>query len=65
MASGYTNPAAGTGLANWTGEPTGSRSVKLTATGTVNQAGLYMVKVFLGNYESGKVLHYDPLVTVT
>lgn len=63
--SSYTNLAAGTGLANWTGEPAGSRSVKLTATATVNQAGLFMVKVFLGEFESGKVLHYDPEVTVS
>ena len=65
VAASYTNLAAGTGLGNWTSPPTGSRSVKLTATATVNQAGLYMVVVCFGDYESGKVFHYDPLVTVT
>lgn len=58
------NLGAGTGLANWTAEPSGSRSVKLTTTATVNKTGTYMARVALGKFESGKVLHYDPLVTV-
>jgi hypothetical protein len=56
---------AGTGLANWTGEPAGSRSVKFTKTLTVNETGVYAVKIFLGAYEAGKVLHYDSEVTVS
>jgi hypothetical protein len=63
--SSYTNLASGSGLGDWTAEPSGSRTVKLTATATVNQTGLYRVRVFVAEYESGKVLHYNPAVTVT
>lgn len=64
-AASYTNLAAGTGLANWTGEPASSRSVKLTATATVNQTGIHVARVFLANYESTKQFFYDPVVTVS
>ena len=65
VETSYTNLAAGSGLADWTGEPTGSRSVKLTGTVTVNQIGLAMVYVRLGKYESGKQFFYNPVATVS
>lgn len=61
----YTNLPAGTGLGNWTGEPAGSRSVKIELTATVNRVGLVKAKVFLGKYEAGKVLQVDPLMGIT
>jgi len=61
----YTALSAGVGLANWTGEPAGSRSVKLSTTVTVNKVGLYKVVVHVGKYEAGKVVHIDPMVNVT
>lgn len=61
----YTDLVAGSGLGDWTAEPAGSRTVKVTATATVNQAGLYRVRLFLAKYEASKVLHYNPAVTVT
>lgn len=65
VETSYTNLAAGAGLASWTGEPGGSRSAKVTATATVNQTGVFKVRLMLANYESTKVLYYNPAVTVT
>lgn len=65
VGGGAANLSAGTGLANWTGEPAGARSVKLSETVTVNNVGLLMVRVYLGKYEADKVVHYDPLVGVS
>lgn len=61
----YTALSAGSGLGLWTGEPAGSRSVKLEATVTVNKPGLYYATVHVNKYESGKVVHIDPLLVVT
>lgn len=58
------NLTAGTGAANWTGEPTG-RSVKFSLTVTVNVIGYAGARIYLGKFESGKALYVDPLVTVT
>lgn len=60
----YTNLSAGTGLANWTGEPASSRSVKIAVTVTVNQTGLYYGVINLSKYEAAKVLHVDPKMSV-
>ena len=56
----FTELPAGAGLGNWTGEPAGSRSVKLTTTLSVNHPGLFYGVVRLAKYESGKVVHIDP-----
>ena len=56
----FTELPAGVGLGNWTGEPAGSRSVKLTTTISVNHPGLFYGIVRLAKYESGKVVHIDP-----
>jgi len=47
----------------WTG--TFTRKVKFVTTVTVNKAGIYMIRVYLGKFESGKTLWIDPLVQVT
>jgi len=60
----YTALSAGTGLANWTGEPAGSRSVKIAVTVTVNQTGLYFGVLNVGKYEAGKVVHVDNKMSV-
>jgi len=56
----YTALSAGTGLVSWTNEPSGSRSVKLEVTVTVNKIGHYYGVVHVGKYEAGKVVHVDP-----
>jgi hypothetical protein len=48
----------------WTGNG-GLTDQKITLTETVGKAGLYMVKVFLKKYESGKKLYVDPLVVIS
>ena len=58
------NLTAGTGLANWTGEGGGARSVKLTAAITIGNIGVLRVVAVLGKYESGKAMWVDPKVTV-
>ena len=60
-----TNLSAGTGLGNWTGEPISSRSVKLAHTVTPQVKGMYMIRIYLGAYESGKEFFYNPQATVT
>jgi hypothetical protein len=63
--SSYTALTAGSGLGNWTAEPSGSRSVKLEVATTVNKIGHYYGVVHLEKYEAGKVLHIDNKFTVT
>ena len=64
VATSYTNLAAGSGLTDWTGEPAGSRSEKVTATATVSKTGVYMVRLHMASYEAGKEFYYNPKVTV-
>ena len=60
-----TNLTAGTGLANWTGEPASSRSVKLVSGSlTVGKAGLIVARIYMGKFESGKQFFYDPVMTI-
>lgn len=59
-----TNLSAGTGLANWTGEPASSRSVKLVHTVTPQVKGLYRIRIFLGKYEAGKEFFYNSKVAI-
>jgi len=61
----FTALSAGSGLAAWTGEPAGSRSVKLEVTVTVNKVGFYYGIVHLGEYESGKVVHINPTLGIS
>lgn len=56
--------SAGVGLTGWTGEPAGSRSVKLEATVSVGRPGVVVGVVKLTEYEAGKVVHIDPKFTV-
>lgn len=65
VATSYTNLAAGDGLAAWTGEPAGSRSVEVSVTASVNQAGLYAARLMVSKYEATKSVYYNPQVTVT
>lgn len=57
--------SAGVGTGSWTSPPSGSRSVKLSVTATPQVKGLYVARIALGAYESGKVVHYNPKITVT
>jgi hypothetical protein len=61
----YTNLDAGAGLASWEGEPVGSRSEVVQANVTINKAGMFLVRLHLGKYESGKEFFYNPVVTVS
>lgn len=61
----YTDLVSGASLPAWTGEPVGSRSVKISVTVTVNKVGLYYGVVSLGAYEIGRIVHIDPLMSVT
>jgi hypothetical protein len=60
--------AAGTTLATtteaWTGA-SGKTKAKLTKTVTVNETGMYQIRVYLGKYESGKALWCCPQVEVS
>jgi hypothetical protein len=60
VVGGTTSLTTGTGLANWTSEPSGSRSFKLETTVTINKAGVYQIRWCVAAYESGKVVHIDP-----
>jgi hypothetical protein len=60
VVGGTTSLTTGTGLANWTAEPSGSRSFKLETTVTINKAGVYQIRWCVAAYESGKVVHIDP-----
>ena len=67
-ATGIFNPIdAGSALTSssetWTGAA-GLTKAKLSKTVTINRAGIYGVKVYLGYYEAGKVLHVDGKVSV-
>jgi hypothetical protein len=57
--------AAGAGLGAWTGEPGGSRSVKLEFTITPERNGVFRVNLFVARYEAGKVLYYNPRAIIT
>jgi len=59
----YTNLA--TNSETWTESLTGERTVELTASATVNQAGMHVAKIYLEKYESGKQFFYDPDVIIT
>lgn len=48
----------------WTGA-SGKTKVKFSETVTINKAGTYLVRVYLGKYESSKALWYCPLVEVS
>ena len=61
----YTDLTAGTGLGDWVGEPSGSRSVKLSATVNVLKVGHYKIVVHLGKYELNKVVLVDPSAVIT
>lgn len=63
-ASTTADLTAGTGLANWTGEGAGTRSVKFTASITINNVGILRARVYLAKYESGKALWVDPKIAV-
>jgi len=65
LSSAGTALPTGAGLANWTGSPVGSRSVKFAATVTVNEPCIVEATIYIGAYEAGKVLHFDPRITVT
>jgi hypothetical protein len=51
-----------TSTVGWTGA---TSKIKFSETVTVNKAGTYIVRVFLGKYEASKALWYCPLVDVT
>lgn len=61
----YTALAAGDGLSAWTGAPAGSRSVQIAITVTIAKKGFYYGILHVGKYESGKVVHVDPVLVVT
>jgi len=61
----YTALAAGSGLGNWNAPPGSSRSIQLTAAITNTKIGLYSVQVVLHQYELGRSLLVNPVVTVT
>jgi hypothetical protein len=65
ISSAGSSLAAGTGLANWTGEPGSSRSAKFEKTITINEVGYVKAIVYLGIEEAGQVLHYDDSITVS
>ncbi len=65
VVGGTTALTAGTGLANWTAEPAGSRSFKLETTVTVNKIGLYQIHWCVAAFESAKVVHIDPKPTIS
>lgn len=60
-----TSLSAGTGLANWTGEPASSRSVKISVSATPQVTGIYMAIVYLAQFETAKEFFYNPEVTVS
>ena len=53
-----------TGSEAWTGA-SGKTKGELSKTVTINKTGTYLLRVYLGKYESGKALWYDPLVEVS
>lgn len=58
------NLTAGTGAANWTGEPSG-RSVKFVSGSlSIGKEGLIIARIYLGKFESGKSLFVDPMMTI-
>lgn len=64
VAGTTANLTAGTGAANWTGEPSG-RSVKFVSSSlSIGKKGLIVVRIYLGKYESGKSLFINPQMTV-
>ena len=62
-ALSYTTLPEGEGLDGWTGEAAGYRSIKVQIPVTVARAGLAYAVVRVGNYESGKSVIIDPLIT--
>ncbi len=56
--------ASGTNITDWVAAPVGSRSVQLEASINVLTIGAFKVKIFMGRYEVGKVLLYNPKLNV-
>jgi len=61
----FTVLPAGSGLSDWSGEPTASRSVKIEVTVDVGRKGSFYGVVELAKYESGKQVFIDPEFTVS
>jgi hypothetical protein len=69
VTNAFRNPlVAGSTLATSSEAWTGAGSLnkrKITKTVTINQKGMYSIRVYLGKYEAGKSLYVDPLVVVS
>lgn len=61
----FTTLSAGSGLNDWLLPTAGARSAKVSTTINVTKAGAYRAILHVAKYEAGKLVHYNPKITVT
>jgi len=64
-ALSYTPLAAGSGLSDWVIPTAGARSAVVSTTINVQKAGAYKAVLHVANYEAGKLVYYNPKITIT